>query len=271
MNYTLNCELSKKEKLKIKKHEYYLKNRKHILIKQRKYEKTHKKENAARNKRYRKLNADKIKGVAKIRYEKNKEIILKKQKVYGEKNKERIKKAKKRYRKLNRKKCILKDRNYYYKNIGVCRAKSRKYHTDHRDELLPKMRKYRKTLKAKKLKIDWYDNNKELVLWCNAKKRAKDKNVEFNLDRSDIIIPEYDPVFKEKLIRNNHGGKGVFDNSPSVDRVDSSKGYIKGNICVISHRANQIKSNGTLEEFIKIKHYLEKILKKKLKSNKIRV
>lgn len=36
--------------------------------------------------------------------------------------------------------------------------------------------------------------------------------------------------------------------SPSLDRLDSSKGYVKGNVRVISKRANQLKNNATVEE-----------------------
>ena len=34
----------------------------------------------------------------------------------------------------------------------------------------------------------------------------------------------------------------------SLDRIDSSKGYVKDNIWVISHKANSIKNNATLTE-----------------------
>lgn len=36
--------------------------------------------------------------------------------------------------------------------------------------------------------------------------------------------------------------------SPSLDRIDSSKGYVKGNVRVISARANMLKNNATVEE-----------------------
>ena len=46
------------------------------------------------------------------------------------------------------------------------------------------------------------------------------------------------------------------ENSPSFDRIDPTKGYVKGNVIIISWRANRIKNDGTLEDFKKIVDYL---------------
>jgi hypothetical protein len=61
----------------------------------------------------------------------------------------------------------------------------------------------------------------------------------------DLDIPEYCPVLGCKLKLGY--GKKLYS-SPSIDRIDNSKGYIKGNVRVISHRANQLKSNMSVEE-----------------------
>lgn len=86
----------------------------------------------------------------------------------------------------------------------------------------------------------------------STKTSAKTRGLEHSISINDIVIPSVCPVFGVPLIL---GGKS--HNSVSVDRVDSSKGYIKGNVRVISFRANTLKSNGTLEEFQKIVEYLE--------------
>jgi hypothetical protein len=46
-------------------------------------------------------------------------------------------------------------------------------------------------------------------------------------------------------------------NSPSVDRIDNTLGYTPDNVCVISHRANQLKRNASLDELKRIVAYME--------------
>ena len=84
-------------------------------------------------------------------------------------------------------------------------------------------------------------------LYNLAKKRAKHQGAVFNLDKADIAIPELCPLLEIPLIR---GARKLGPNSPTLDRIDPNKGYIKGNVWVISHKANTIKSNATPEEIL---------------------
>ena len=55
------------------------------------------------------------------------------------------------------------------------------------------------------------------------------------------------------------GGTGsIKDNSASIDRFDTTTGYIKGNVWIISDKANRMKSNATIEEIKKIYYYYKK-------------
>lgn len=67
-------------------------------------------------------------------------------------------------------------------------------------------------------------------------------------------MPKYCPITGLEL-RISIGSKGFEDFSPSVDRKDPSKGYIKGNVGVISMRANRLKSNLSLEEIKRMYQY----------------
>lgn len=91
-------------------------------------------------------------------------------------------------------------------------------------------------------------------MWTQAKYRAKRKSLSFDILKEDLVIPEFCPVLGIKL-EPHKGRKG--DSSPSLDRVDSTKGYTKDNIQVISNRANHIKNNASLEELEKIVNYLK--------------
>jgi hypothetical protein len=88
---------------------------------------------------------------------------------------------------------------------------------------------------------------------CGARKRAKKKNLEFNINSEYIrsLVVSHCPVFGIPLEwschRGEHGNKPL-ENSPSLDRIDPTKGYIKGNVWIISNKANTTKSNSTHEE-----------------------
>lgn len=93
----------------------------------------------------------------------------------------------------------------------------------------------------------WVIANPEKILLHSARKRAKEKGLEFNIELSDIHIPALCPVFNrpfEKGTRQKH------DRAATLDRIDPNKGYVKGNIIVVSWRANNLKRDATLEELI---------------------
>lgn len=100
-----------------------------------------------------------------------------------------------------------------------------------------------------------------------ARMRAKKMGFEFDLDDDYVKsiwrdscpvlgIPLYSANFGSGMKRGESKARPQ-DNSPTLDRIDSSKGYVKGNIVVMSYRANMIKNCGTLEEHRKIANFLE--------------
>ena len=94
-------------------------------------------------------------------------------------------------------------------------------------------------------------NNPEYYLWKAAKKRARDKGLDFDIEPSDIVIPAFCPYLGIE-IESGYGKKNRSHGSPSLDRIDSSRGYVKGNIIVCSWRANFLKSDATLQELLLI-------------------
>ena len=92
-------------------------------------------------------------------------------------------------------------------------------------------------------------------LHITAKHRAKKRGLEFNIDFDDVIIPECCPVLGIPL-QFKEGGHGGAPNSPSLDRIDNSKGYVKGNVQVISHLANSMKSTANEEQLLKFAKWI---------------
>lgn len=82
-------------------------------------------------------------------------------------------------------------------------------------------------------------------LVVSAKKRAAKNGLPFSLSIKDILIPDLCPLLGIPLIV---GTGRVNANSPTLDRIDNSKGYVPENVWVISYKANTIKSNATIAE-----------------------
>lgn len=87
-------------------------------------------------------------------------------------------------------------------------------------------------------------------LYRYAAIRAQRKNREFTITLDDVVIPEVCPVLGMPMKR------------PSIDRVDSSKGYTPDNIRVISFRANMLKNCATPWELQAVLAYMLEAKKK---------
>ena len=98
----------------------------------------------------------------------------------------------------------------------------------------------------------------EYTMLIAARTRAKRTGLPCTLELSDIVIPEFCPVFPTiKLNRDN--SVQSFD-SPSLDRLIPELGYVKGNVTVMSAKANTIKQNATPEEIMAVAVWFKKEL-----------
>ncbi len=83
------------------------------------------------------------------------------------------------------------------------------------------------------------------TMLSEARKRAARKNIEITITKEDFKVPEVCPLLGIPIFI----GDGLHcANSPSLDRVDVTKGYVPGNVWVISYKANKMKNDATLEE-----------------------
>lgn len=109
-----------------------------------------------------------------------------------------------------------------------------------------------KTIEGNKKATQTYHQKKKLedpvmFMWKRAKHRAQYdyKGMEFTIQKEDIILPERCPYFDVPFLPlDKRWGY-------SLDRIDSSKGYIPGNVEVISRLANTMKNNATADALVK--------------------
>lgn len=145
-----------------------------------------------------------------------------------------------------------------YKNKEDKNACQQRYQKRHRD-------------RQNKWQRDWYNRNKEKeslrkqdqrttdpigYILSRIKSKAKREGREFNLSREDIVIPEICPVL---LIPLKFGPYKERWSSPSVDRIDNSRGYTKDNVAIISFKANMYKSNMSKEDIKRLYDYVSDI------------
>lgn len=132
---------------------------------------------------------------------------------------------------------------------GECRA-------CHRDRNRERWRTQK--VKMNKKHRDWKISHPEYAVFFEAKRRAKRKNISFKLVCGDITVPDFCPALGIPL-KVNRGKFGATDNSPSLDRFDISKGYIQGNVFVISNLANRIKSTATSDQVEAVAKWMKEI------------
>lgn len=144
------------------------------------------------------------------------------------------------------------------------RIRKKKYAEDHKDELKAYYAAYRLAHKeeAKKYAHDWNLANRdkkrdsarkwrrtqrESNILTFIRKRSKEKGYQFNLTTEDIVIPDVCPILGIPLFWTD--GKAT-SNTPSIDRIDTAKGYVKGNVHIVSKLANSMKQDATLDQLI---------------------
>ena len=92
-------------------------------------------------------------------------------------------------------------------------------------------------------------------MYSDARERAIRRGMEFTLKSYKDIppIPKFCPIYNIPLFVKGWVGT---DNSPTLDRIDNNKGYVKGNLRVMSRKANQMKSNGSFEDIEKLYFFM---------------
>jgi hypothetical protein len=127
-------------------------------------------------------------------------------------------------------------------------AAVRRYAIRYPDRCVKASTKWRKANQdhVNEVRRKWRDNNIVKALFLEARFRAKSRGMSFELSFEDLPpmgthCPLLGHAFPPPQVRNT-------PYSPSIDRIDSRKGYVRGNVWIVGWRANLIKNDGTAEE-----------------------
>jgi len=133
-----------------------------------------------------------------------------------------------------------------------CRIESgKKYRKENREEYNRYCREKKKESYSTEKRRKSYQTNIKKEMFYAAKQRARIKNTSFTITLNDVIIPSHCPVFGIPLDSRDRL------HAPTLDRIINDLGYVKGNVQVISSKANRLKNNGTIEEFKQIIRYMQ--------------
>jgi hypothetical protein len=104
----------------------------------------------------------------------------------------------------------------------------------------------------------WRRNNVVRALVTEARTRSKKRGVEFAITYKDVPpMGECCPLLGHPFSAHRSGRSPY---SPSLDRIDPSKGYVPGNVWIVGYRANLVKNDGTAEEHEMIARALRSVL-----------
>lgn len=98
------------------------------------------------------------------------------------------------------------------------------------------------------------------MLLYSARRRAKTKGLDFNLELLDVVIPTLCPILGCELQVSGRSRGTNRGRWPTIDRIDNDKGYTKNNIQVISFKANTMKNNASVDELKSFARYINESL-----------
>ena len=106
--------------------------------------------------------------------------------------------------------------------------------------------------------MNWRCNYPLRWMLARAKNGAVARGLEFSITEADFeTLPTHCPVLGLKLKYPEDQAKQGDPAIASLDRKDNSKGYVPGNVFIISHRANSLKSSASLVEIEALLNYMK--------------
>ena len=115
------------------------------------------------------------------------------------------------------------------------------------------------TYKKYRTKARIYGLIRSAIQRCKKSGMAYEKDYLLSLRQ---LRPQFCPCCNRTLDYASGGtsNRTPRHNAPSLDRIDTTKGYIRGNVDIICWRCNALKRDGTLTELRSILNYMERKL-----------
>ena len=145
-----------------------------------------------------------------------------------------------------------------YKDINKRRAANRYSYSKNKEKRLKDGKLYyaENVEKESKRKRKAYVADTRRWLFWSARRRAKVSGLQCDISYVDIPeIPKVCPILGIEL-KVNGGSCGPKINSPTLDRIDNTKGYIIGNLAIISWKANSHKGDLTVSQVENLLRYM---------------
>jgi hypothetical protein len=86
--------------------------------------------------------------------------------------------------------------------------------------------------------------------WIVRSKKSKKRKLrkDLSIEYYKSLLTTHCPLLEIELSYENYEGQIVPQNYATLDRINPQKGYIKGNVQIISYRANTLKNSASLDE-----------------------
>ncbi len=111
---------------------------------------------------------------------------------------------------------------------------------------------------------DYYRNTLKQHMVYRARRRAKKKGLVCDITEADFDIPDRCPALGVEFEIGAKNRTGPNDLSPTLDRINNDLGYTKGNIVVVSHFVNRLKTNATFEQLLQVVKFYAALMGKRM-------
>jgi hypothetical protein len=88
----------------------------------------------------------------------------------------------------------------------------------------------------------------EFDFWVRRNRVQKTERTQLSVEYYQTLFVTHCPLLGLELTYKNCGKKAAPDNYATLDKIDPTRGYTKGNVQILSFRANTIKGDASLEE-----------------------